>query len=96
MKYLNLLLAVGCLAFSPAHADTVTSYAQTKSQAQGRYLSAFWEQAQLSQAVVDVFSDSAKTLVIDESGAAVGFSRVSRNVVKEFVNHQIVVNAKLD
>ena len=57
------------MVFSQAHADTAYQYAQTKSQAEGHYLSAFWENAQVSHAFVDAFSDSEKTLMMGESGS---------------------------
>lgn len=67
MKNLHFLVVAGCLIFSQAHAETAYRNAQTKSQAQGQYLSAFWKKAQTSHAFVDAFSDSLTVLVISES-----------------------------
>ena len=82
MKYVYLLLAAGCLAFTPAQADTAYPHSQAKRQAQGRYLSDFWKDAQVSQAVVDVFYDSGKTLDVDKSDASVGFPNVKAMPLK--------------
>lgn len=70
MKNLYFLMVLGCTAFSQAHADTAYRNAQTKSQAEGQYLSAFWKEAQISHAFVDAFSEPAKTLTMGKSGSA--------------------------
>ncbi len=67
MKNLYFLVVAGCMVFSQAHADTAYRNAQTKSQAKGQYLSAFWKEAQTSHAFVDAFSDPRTELVIGES-----------------------------
>ena len=67
MKNLHFLVVAGCLVFSQAHAETAYRNAQTKSQAQGQYLSAFWKESQTSHAFVDAFSDPRTELVIGES-----------------------------
>lgn len=67
MKNLYFLVIAGCMVFSQAHADTAYRNAQTKSQAEGQYLSAFWKEAQTSHAFVDAFSDPRTELVIGES-----------------------------
>ncbi len=67
MKNLYFLVTAGCMVFSQAHADTAYRNAQTKSQAEGQYLSAFWKEAQTSHAFVDAFSDLRTELVIGES-----------------------------
>ena len=67
MKNLYFLVIAGCMVFSQAHADTAYRNAQTKSQAEGQYLSAFWKEAQTSHAFVDAFSDPLTELVIGES-----------------------------
>ena len=71
MKNLHFLVVAGCLVFSQAHAETAYQNAQTKSQAQGQYLSAFWKEAQTSHAFVEAFSDSLTVLVIGESKSVV-------------------------
>ena len=67
MKNLYFLVAAGCIVFSQAYAQNVYQHAQTKSQAEGHCLSAFWKDAQTSHAFVDAFSDSLTTLMIDKS-----------------------------
>ena len=69
MRNLYFLLAAGCMVLSQTHADTAYQYAQTKSQAEGRYLSAFWEKAQTNHVFVNAFSDLKTTLVMGESGS---------------------------
>jgi hypothetical protein len=71
MKNFYFLLAAGCMTFAQAHADTAYQYeyAQTKSQAEGLYLSDFWEKALTSHAFVDAFSDAKTALVIDKNGS---------------------------
>ncbi len=70
MKNLYFLVVAGCLVFSQAHGETAYRNAQTKSQAEVHYLSAFWKEAQTSHAFVDAFSDSLTVLVIGESEPA--------------------------
>jgi len=72
MKNFYFLLAAGCMTFAQAHADTAYQYeyAQTKSQAEGLYLSDFWEKALTSHAFVGAFSDAKTALVIDKNGSA--------------------------
>jgi len=67
MKNLYFLVIAGCMVFSQAHAENAYRNAQTKSQAEGQYLSAFWKEAQTSHAFVDAFSDPRTELVIGES-----------------------------
>jgi hypothetical protein len=67
MKNLYFLLAAGCMVFSQAHADTELKHAQTKSQAEAHYLSAFWDNAQTSHLFVNAFSDSMTVLVMGGS-----------------------------
>jgi len=69
MKNLYFLLTAGCMVFSQAQADTAYKSAQTKSQVEGRFLTAFWGETQFSHAFVDAFSDSEKTLKVGESGS---------------------------
>jgi len=67
MKNLYFLVIAGCMVFSQAHAENAYRNAQTKSQTEGQYLSAFWKEAQTSHAFVDAFSDPLTELVIGES-----------------------------
>ncbi|MEY3872335.1 MAG: hypothetical protein RLZZ296_1330 [Pseudomonadota bacterium] len=83
MKNLYFLVTAGCMVFSQAHADTAYRNAQTKSQAEGQYLSAFWKEAQTSHAFVDAFSDPLTELVIGESESVHmvdGVANASRNM----------------
>jgi hypothetical protein len=90
MKYPYMLIALGCLAFSPVHAESAYSYDQSKTQAQGRFLINFWEDAQLSQAFVDVFCDSLNVLPIKLSAANLGFSSVTGDKIKAYPDKQVV------
>jgi len=96
MKYIYLLITVGCFAFSPVNAESAYPYAQSKSQTQGRYLSAFWKEAQLSQAFVDVFYDSSNALPIDVPAAALGFSNVIGEIIKDSLERQVVDTQKVN
>jgi len=70
MKNFYFLSLAGCMIFSQAHADIAYPYAQTKSQAEDRYLSAFWQAAQTSHAFVSAFSDPSTTPAVDNDGSA--------------------------
>ncbi len=95
MKYLYLVLAAGCLALSPALADTAYPHAQSKSQAERTYLSSFWGKAQVSQAFIEVFFDSTATLGVNDASADVGSANISSNEIKGAANHQYVATVKV-
>jgi hypothetical protein len=96
MKYLYLLLLAACMAFLPAHADTAYPHAQSKSQAEGQYLSAFWGKAQVSQTFIEVFYDATATLAVVDSGAGMGSVNVSGNDITVSANHRSVATVKVN
>jgi hypothetical protein len=70
MRTICFVLAASCLVFQSAHANSAYPLAYQKSQAESRYLSAFWHAAQIDQAFVRAFYDATPKLVMGLSADA--------------------------